>query len=328
MSEADWWHPVAEAAALGAAPLAVTLLGEDLVLWRNGTGAVFAFTDRCPHRGTRLSLGRVCDGRLECAYHGWQFSGAGDCVRIPALPEFEPPASHRATAFAVTLAYGLVWVKRGASDANASVTASAAPPPFDAEADPRLRKLLVGPYDVATSAPRIVENFLDLAHFGFVHEGVLGDRAHTEVPPYQLAVNDNGLLATGCMAWQPQANRRASGGAWVAYEYAVPAPYTAVLTKVPEQQGGQRESIALFVCPIETERSRVWFRMAGADFESSDDELRAFQHRIFLQDQPVLESQRPKRLPLSGGEVHCASDRSAVAYRRWLHQMKIGFGVI
>lgn len=327
MSEAHWWHPVADAAGLGSAPQAVTLLGEDVVLWRDDVGAVYAFADRCPHRGTRLSLGRVCEGRIECAYHGWQFAAGGECVRIPALPQFEPTVSHRARVFVATLAYGLVWVKLDPAGAPSS-PAAGAPPPFAAEGDPRLRKLLVGPYDVATSAPRIVENFLDLAHFGFVHEGVLGDRAHTEVAPYRLTADANGLLATGCLAWQPQANRRAGGGAWVAYEYAVPAPYTAVLTKVPEAQDGQRESIALFVCPVEPERSRVWFRMAGADFDSSDEELRAFQHRIFTQDQPVLESQRPKRLPLAAGEVHNAADRSAVAYRRWLGELKIGFGVL
>jgi phenylpropionate dioxygenase-like ring-hydroxylating dioxygenase large terminal subunit len=46
------------------------------------------------------------------------------------------------------------------------------------------------------------------------------------------------------------------------------------------------------------ETSRVWFRLAVADFASPDEKLRDFQHTIFTQDQPVLESQRPKRLPL------------------------------
>jgi phenylpropionate dioxygenase-like ring-hydroxylating dioxygenase large terminal subunit len=320
MSEGTWWHPVADAATVFDAPLAVTLLGQDLVLWRDAAGALHAFADRCPHRGTRLSLGRVCEGRLECAYHGWRFAGDGACVRIPALPAFEPPPSHRATAYSVALGYGLVWVRLAAQGRPA-------PPNFDGETDHRLRKLLVGPYDVATSAPRIVENFLDLAHFGFIHPGVLGDAAHTEVPAYEVNVDPDGVHATGCMAWQPQSHRRASAGEWIAYDYAVPAPYTAVLSKAPALQGGAREAIALLICPVEPERSRVWFRMATPDTESSDAELREFQHRIFMQDQPVLESQRPKCLPLAGGEVHCAADRSSSAYRRWLRELNIGFGV-
>ena len=61
---------------------------------------------------------------------------------------------------------------------------------------------------------------------------------------------------------------------------------------------------------------------------TSDEELKAFQHTIFTQDQPVLESQRPKRLPLSMGEVHCAADRSSAAYRRFLRDAGITFGVL
>ena len=329
MGEKNWWHPVAQADALRDTPLAVTLLGEDLVLWRDGTGAVQAFADRCPHRGTRLSLGRVCNGQLQCAYHGWQFSGAGECVHIPALPQFKPPVSHRARAHRAALAYGLVWVKLGGTVEGESAARSGmrAPPLFEAESDSRLRKLLVGPYDVATSAPRVVENFLDMAHFGFVHGGILGDLQHTELPAYEVSLTHEGLHATGCMAWQPQSNRLAREGSWVAYEYLVRSPYSAVLSKVPEQQSGFRESIALFICPLQPERSRVWFRMAGPDFDASDEEIRAFQHRIFLQDQPVLESQMPKLLPLRGSEVHCAADRSATAYRRWLVEQNIAFGV-
>jgi phenylpropionate dioxygenase-like ring-hydroxylating dioxygenase large terminal subunit len=321
MIEGSWWHPVADAATPGAGPLAVTLLGHDLALWRGAGGAWSAFADRCPHRGTRLSLGRVCDAHLECAYHGWQFAADGACVRIPAVPQFEPGVSHRAAAYPVALEGGLVWVRLAAEGA-------AAPPRFPAESETRLRKLLVGPYDVATSAPRIVENFLDLAHFGFVHDGGLGERAHAEVPPYEVSVGPDGVRATGCQAWQPRSNRLSGAGQWVAYDYAVPAPYSAVLSKAPAQQDGYRESIALFVCPVEPERSRVWFRMAIADFDSSDADLRAFQHAIFMQDRPILESQTPQRLPLAGVEAHSAADRSSAAYRRWLGDLKIGFGVL
>jgi phenylpropionate dioxygenase-like ring-hydroxylating dioxygenase large terminal subunit len=180
---------------------------------------------------------------------------------------------------------------------------------------------------VATSAPRIVENFLDLAHFGFVHEGWLGDRAHTALDDYRVQATANGFIASGCRAWQPQSNRLSTEGSWVDYRYEVMAPFTAVLTKLPQRQDGYRDEIALFSCPVDTERSRVWFRMAVTDRDSSDDELRAFQHTIFTQDQPVLESQRPRELPVSGGEVHCAADRSSAAYRRLLRDGGITFGV-
>lgn len=312
-------HPVLDASALGDAPVAVRLLGDDLVLWRDAAGVPRAAPDRCPHRGTRLSLGRVCAGQIECPYHGWRFDGAGRCLSIPALPGFAPPVSHGLSTIGVVEAHGLLWLQL---DPDAPL------PRFDAESDAKLRKLNVGPYDVAASAPRIVENFLDLAHFGFVHEGWLGDRGHAQLADYRVEATATGLVASGCRAWQPKSNRLSSEGSWVDYRYEVTSPWSAVLTKLPERQDGYRDEIALFVCPVDEESSRVWFRMALTDFDSSDDQIRAFQHTIFKQDQPVLESQRPKRLPLSAGEVHCAADRSSAAYRRFLRERGISFGVL
>jgi len=319
MIEAQFAHPVLDASALADRPVAVQLLGEAFVLWRDAQGTPRAARDRCPHRGTQLSLGRVCDGQLECAYHGWRFTGDGRCVAIPALPDFVPPASHGLQLLQLSEAHDLLWLQL---EGDASRL-----PAFAAETETRLRKLNVGPYDVAASAPRIVENFLDLAHFGFVHEGWLGDREHTALADYRVESTSTGFVASGCTAWQPQANRLANDGSLVGYRYELTAPYSAVLTKLPQQQDGYRDEIALLVCPVEPERSRVWFRVALTDFASSDEELRAFQHTIFAQDRPILESQRPKRLPLSGGEVHCAADRSSAVYRRFLMERGITFGV-
>ena len=357
MVEHHGWHPVALSTAVADAPQPALLLGEPLVLWRDAGGAVKAWADRCPHRGARLSLGCVRHegtvAQLECPYHGWRFDGAGQVVVVPALPGFVPPATHRATVFDAVERYGLVWV-RLLPDGEAE------PPAFAAEDDPRLRKVNCGPYDVATSAPRIVENFLDMAHFGFVHEGWLGDRAHTALADYRVDATPTGFIASGCKAWQPKSSVQAQGGADVEYTYEVNAPYTAVLTKVPlpapetplasPPQGGVgrlgsgpaatdaasvapadfREAIALFICPLTNETSRVWFRLAMNDVDSPDATLQAFQHTIFTQDQPVLESQSPKCLPISEHapvrELHCAADRSATVYRRFLRERGITYG--
>jgi phenylpropionate dioxygenase-like ring-hydroxylating dioxygenase large terminal subunit len=273
----------------------------------------------------------VREGRLECPYHGWQFDAAGQSVHVPALPAFTPPPSHRAAAHAVQACYGLLWVQLDTS------AVGEAPPAFAAEDDARLRKVNCGPYDVATSAPRIVENFLDMSHFGFVHEheGWLGTREHAAFHDHAVQTTPTGFLASGCRAWQPQSSVHAQGGADVDYTYEVNAPYTSVLTKVPEghtvQIEGFRESIALFVCPVGPEHSRVWFRLAMNDFESPDSKLQGFQDIIFSQDKPVLESQQPRRLPISDDapvrELHSAADRSSAAYRRYLRERKITFGV-
>jgi phenylpropionate dioxygenase-like ring-hydroxylating dioxygenase large terminal subunit len=367
-AESAHWHPVAALADVHAQPVAVQLLDQSLVLWRDDAGAVQAWADQCPHRGARLSLGRVCAGRLESPYHGWQFAPSGQCVRVPALPGFVPPAGHAARVFAVQIWCELVWVclqpgvaadpathgahsaqgsghtratqatqeAHGTQDAKVASDAIAhlptrPLPQFEAEVDTRLRKINCGPYDVATSAPRIVENFLDMAHFGFVHEGWLGARETPEIPDYQVESTTTGLVATGCKAWQPQSNLHSTRGALVEYRYEVSGPYTAVLTKVPEAGStavqGWRESIALFICPLGPERSRVWFRLAVADFATDAAQLQAFQHTIFTQDQPVLESQRPACLPLDvRAEAHTAADKASAAYRRFLRQAEIRFG--
>lgn len=327
MIEHTLWHPVTHSEAVADRPLAVRLLSQDLVLWRDAQGTAHAAPDRCPHRGTRLSLGRVVhhDGSscLECPYHGWQFDGDGQCRVIPALPGFVPPGSHGLKPVALRERHGLVWLRLHDGDTDL--------PAFDAEHDPKLRKVLCGPYDVQSSAPRIVENFLDLAHFGFVHEGWLGDRAHTDVSAYTITPKAQGFVADGCSAWQPQSNRLSTEGSLVRYRYELTGPYGAQLTKLPERQDGYQDVIGLFVCPVEPELSRVWFRLAVTDFDSGEAELRAFQDTIFRQDQPVLESQTPRRLPLSrapgdGGEVHCAADRSSAAYRHFLSERGITFG--
>lgn len=322
--EKTLWHPVAMTADLGAAPLPVTLLGQDVVIWRDDLGAVHAMKDQCPHRGAKLSMGRVQGGRLACGYHGWQFEAGGRCVQVPALPAFTPPAGHCVPVYGVRQAYGLLWVQLEHSDV--------ALPPFDAEADDRLRKVTAGPYEVQTSAPRIVENFLDMSHFGFVHEGWLGDRAHVAMHDYRVERRPDGILATQCKVWQPKSSVHATTGAMVEYTYMIGAPYACVLSKLPEEGAVAlkdfRESIALFVCPITPEMSRVWIRMAMTRDDSPDQHLIDFQNTIFGQDRPVLESQRPKCLPLDPrAELHTVADKASSAYRRYLKDFGITFGV-
>jgi len=323
----DDWHPVADAGALRAGKLAATgLLGRDLVIWRDRQGQAHAWEDRCPHRGTRLSIGRQREDTLECAYHGWRFEGSGKCVHFPALPDVVPPDGARARTYTAREAYGLIWVCMG--------NAAREPPPFPEYHDPRLRKVLCGAYPVATSGPRIVENFLDMAHFPFVHGGILGDEPHAALQDYSVGPYDDGeggtgIIATECFAWQPQTNTLAHGGSLVEYTYRVVRPLTAILTKVPERQKDFREAISLHVQPLGEEESRVWIVLALTNFEHDDTALRGFQDRIFLQDRPIVENQVPKRLPLvPGAEMPIRSDRMSLAYRKYLRESGLRYGVV
>lgn len=319
LNEMRWWWPVCLASELGTQPLGLRLLDQPLVLWRDAQGQPVAMVDRCPHRGAQLSLGRVVAGTLQCPYHGWRFEPQGRCVGIPAQPGFTPPASSGVCRHAAVEHEGLVWV---ALAADATVR-EALP---DLSALPQ-RRLVYGPFDVATSAPRAVENFLDTSHFAFVHEGWLGAADHPEVPPYEVTHTADGRpVIERYKAWQPRASAAAAGGDWVTYRYEVLSPYSALLSKQGDA-GGPQDSYTIWACPTAPDHCRLWFAQYTTDAVSSDDALRDFQVEIFSQDQPVLESQQPKRLPLSGGEAHSAADRLSAAYRRYLQACGITFGV-
>ncbi|MBX7430500.1 Rieske 2Fe-2S domain-containing protein [Mycobacterium sp. Y57] len=105
------WLAVACADQIQAGPVAVRLLGNDLVLWRSPSGAVVAAPDRCTHSRRPLSKGSVDEGRLVCAKHGWTFGDAGRCVFKPSgLPITEN--AHLQT-HPCTERHGLVWVCLG-----------------------------------------------------------------------------------------------------------------------------------------------------------------------------------------------------------------------
>jgi len=78
------WYPLAvEEFTDKSKPNKVMLLGNDVVLWFDGTKWC-TFDDSCPHRGVPLSEGRVeKSGELLCAYHAWRFDGSGHCTAIP-----------------------------------------------------------------------------------------------------------------------------------------------------------------------------------------------------------------------------------------------------
>ncbi len=314
--EMQMWHPLSRDDDLAEAPLAVTLLGQPLVLWRDASGQPVLMKDQCPHRGAQLSLGRVQGDSIECPYHGWRFDPQGACVGIPAVPGFKPPSSHRACAYPVMERHGLLWGALGDAASDVPVLRGLAE-----------RRLVYGPFDVAVSAPRVVENFLDTAHFAFVHRGWLGEAGHADVSDHEVTHTADGRpLVEHYQAWQPRATAAAEEGIWVTYRYEVLSPYCALLTKQPDD-GSPGDSFTLWTSPVDDEHCRVWMGQYTADTSSSEEQLREFQLAIFGQDKPILESQRPKRLPISGGEVHCAADRLSAAYRRYLKNSGVTCGV-
>src|SRR5947209_11303686 len=80
------WRAVAAAGEISTRPRALVVDGHPIVVVRLSVGGPpVAFPDRCPHRLVPLSAGTVVDGRLRCAYHGWEFDDAGRCAALPSL---------------------------------------------------------------------------------------------------------------------------------------------------------------------------------------------------------------------------------------------------
>jgi phenylpropionate dioxygenase-like ring-hydroxylating dioxygenase large terminal subunit len=197
------------------------------------------------------------------------------------------------------------------------------------EADRRM--VFCGSFGVNVSAPRAVENFLDMAHFPFVHTNVLGVEPHTEVKDYEVAVSGDAreVVARGCRFYQPLSALAAKTGFEVEYIYRVPHPYCAVLYKSAAPDPSRNDVIAIFARPISEETISATLFMALVDEESTDIGLSHFQQMIFSQDKPILENQRPRRLPLEPtAETSVRADRVSVAYRRWLHERGVRYGTI
>src|SRR4030081_2593530 len=82
-----YWYPIARTPELDSEPvLAVTLLGENLALFRSDSGTLGLVAQRCPHRGASLAYGIPEEQGIRCAYHGWCFDRTGQCIEQPAEP--------------------------------------------------------------------------------------------------------------------------------------------------------------------------------------------------------------------------------------------------
>ena len=110
-----YWHPVGISRLVTTRPRNVRILGEDLILFRDGKSRPGLLTPRCAHRGTSLYYGKVDDDGIRCCYHGWQFDVQGRCIDQPCEPG--NGAAHRDNVrqpwYPVQELYGLVFAYMG-----------------------------------------------------------------------------------------------------------------------------------------------------------------------------------------------------------------------
>src|SRR3954463_3121556 len=110
-----YWHPVAVSDKVTSRPQNVRILGEDLVLFRDGKGRVGLLYPRCAHRGTTLYYGKVDDKGIRCCYHGWQFDVEGRCLDMQCEPQNGARVRDRIRQpwYPVEDLYGLVFAYMG-----------------------------------------------------------------------------------------------------------------------------------------------------------------------------------------------------------------------
>jgi phenylpropionate dioxygenase-like ring-hydroxylating dioxygenase large terminal subunit len=224
-------------------------------------------------------------------------------------------------ALQVTERYGYLWATPGTPAGDV---------PAIPEADePDRRYVPCGAISVRASGLRIVENFLDMAHFPFVHTDILGAEPHTEVEAYTCEIRRDvdEVWATNCTFVQPKAALSASGEVKVDYTYRVMTPFTVLLYKTCPAEPSRLDVIGLFVQPLDPGRCRAHPVMFLIDAQSRQADLVGFQQVIFLQDRIILENQRPVLLPLEArAEIPTRADASSIAYRRWLKEKGLVYG--
>lgn len=225
------------------------------------------------------------------------------------------------TVFTHRVALGHLWVSPGK-------------PPRDVldlpEAqEPDRRHVPCGAVLVRSSGLRVIENFLDMAHFPFVHTDILGAEPHTEVAQYDCEIRRDvdEVWATECRFVQPKAAVSAAGAIDTRYMYRVFNPLGALLYKTSPNALDRWDVIAVFVQPLAPDLCRAHMMMYLIDETSAQRDLVGFQQLIFLQDRIIVENQRPRLLPLEPrAEVPTRADASSIAYRRWLKEKGFSYG--
>ncbi|MGK7906072.1 MAG: Rieske 2Fe-2S domain-containing protein [Synechococcus sp.] len=163
----DFWYVVAQSDQLRLGQvLQRTVLGEWLAVFRGEDGQPVALRDRCLHRHSRLSTGKVCRGQLHCPYHGWVYDSDGRVVAVPAEGDFFQPKAHHARTYATCEQDEYVYVRL--ANAPEESFSPFAMPHYGESGWETVRVI----NRFRNSVTHCVENFIDVPHTVSVHPGI------------------------------------------------------------------------------------------------------------------------------------------------------------
>jgi len=158
-----YWQPFMLASELDELPVAVRLLGEDLVVFRDKSGRLGLLHRYCAHRGASLEFGIIADQGIRCCYHGWHFDVDGTILDTPAEPETSRIKTNFCQgAYHVREEHGLLFAYMGPPDEVPLF------PLYDNFCYP---DTTVAPFKITVPCNwlQIVENAADPIHNAFLH---------------------------------------------------------------------------------------------------------------------------------------------------------------
>jgi phenylpropionate dioxygenase-like ring-hydroxylating dioxygenase large terminal subunit len=317
---AEFWHPVALSSEVAEEPVGVRLAGQGWALVRIG-GAVRAFADACPHRRARLSAGTIVADSLQCMYHGWRFAADGRCVDIPALGDDAsiPARAALRQPAGVVERDGLVWL---APKAPRAPLPDIAPP----ERDDTTATLFLPVMRVEANAALLIDNFLDEAHFPFVHAATIGGAGPEPIPRAEIGRQGLGFTAVREHTFTNLNDPGVRDGVRPAVQrrrmtYRYQAPLTATLLLEYLDAGGW-QFLTFAAQPEDARTCRVYQTLTGpgmTDHEQAESAAK-YEMSIFAED---LDLQRRAlsglEFPLDiSAELHTRADRISVEFRRVL----------
>lgn len=319
------WYVIATPSEVGRTPLARTVCGDDVVLFRTGDGKIAALHDECPHRRYPLSKGEVVGDSIQCGYHGFCFGPDGKCTHVPAAKAISPKLHGR--AYPVEEKYDWIWIWPGEL----------------ANADPDLIPDMHWKTEAGWAAEGgLIEldcyyelqtdNLLDLSHETFVHKRTIGNvhvaetpitarregnRVHVDrvmydipAPPlFQKVRNFGGHVDRYQLVWfEPPAH------IWI-NALAYPAG-------TEDAERGMQWVVMNSITPS-TQNSSLYFYSLSRHFDVDDTALTEMiedqLHMTLLEDKVVLEDQQrviAEDDPTGARLVNAACDAGSVYARR------------
>ncbi|MCW1922302.1 aromatic ring-hydroxylating dioxygenase subunit alpha [Luteolibacter arcticus] len=283
------WYIACRSPQIGRGPVARTVLGEPLVIFRGQDGKAAALIDRCAHRNLALSRGKVTADGLRCAYHGWSWGSDGHCTKIPSACEPDACQAIRVKSYPVKEHQGFIWVWMG--EEKEVPTHEPLHFPWLGEAGWRH---FVMERVFEANAFHCVENFLDVPHTAHVHRGLFRGEESKEI---EIEVTSGEDWIEGEFLGEERMDSwigklLVPEGSRIRHVDRFQLPY---VTRVDYRMSETRQYVVMSQCTPETEdRTRV-FTYLGFRFEPFGGLIRLvfqpFAGAILNQDVEVLRQQ-------------------------------------